>query len=129
MVELDIEFAQGRTSVRIADGLLSTVGRSLAGAGLGGRVLVVTDEHVRPLYADRTIRSLEEAGLTTALLSAPDLEAVKAAHGLGVTAVELFTGTTVDLPAFQRRAEKRWARKARNLLSNLPKPKLLSKDK
>ena len=67
MVELNIEFALGRTSVRIADGLLSTVGRSLAGAGLGGRVLVVTDEHVKPLYADRTMRSLEEAGLETGL--------------------------------------------------------------
>lgn len=51
------------------------------------------------------LRSLEEAGLPKALLVAPDLEAVKASQALGVGAVELFTGATVDLPSSERRAE------------------------
>jgi len=49
------------------------------------------------------IRTLEEAGLAVGLLVAPELESVKAAHGLGVQGVELYTGSTVDLPARERR--------------------------
>ena len=51
-----------------------------------------------------TVRSLEEAGIAVTMLVSPSLEAVKAAHGLGVTAVELYTGATVDLPTPERRA-------------------------
>lgn len=49
------------------------------------------------------IRSLEEAGIEVAMLITPALDSVKAAHGLGVAKVELFTGATVDLPAVERR--------------------------
>ena len=49
------------------------------------------------------MRSLEDSGIAVAMLIAPSLEAVKAAHGVGVTAVEFYTGATVDLPARERR--------------------------
>lgn len=49
------------------------------------------------------VRSLEEAGIGVAMLVTPALDSVKAAHGLGVQTVELFTGATVDLPAVERR--------------------------
>lgn len=49
------------------------------------------------------VRSLEEAGIDVAMLVAPGLESVKAAHGLGVRTIELFTGSTVDLPPVERR--------------------------
>ncbi len=49
------------------------------------------------------MRSLEESGIRAALLITPSLEAVKAAHGLGVRAVEFYTGATVDLPSRERR--------------------------
>jgi pyridoxine 5-phosphate synthase len=49
------------------------------------------------------VRSLEEAGIDVAMLITPALDSVKAAHGLGVETVELFTGATVDLPAVERR--------------------------
>jgi pyridoxine 5-phosphate synthase len=49
------------------------------------------------------VRSLEEAGIEVAVLVAPSLDSVKAAHGLGVQSVELFTGATVDLPEAERR--------------------------
>ncbi len=49
------------------------------------------------------VRSLEEAGIDVAMLVTPGLDSVKAAHGLGVQAVEFFTGATVDLPPAERR--------------------------
>ena len=49
------------------------------------------------------VRSLVEAGVEVMMLIAPSLDAVKAAHGLGVGRVELFTGATVDLPTAERR--------------------------
>lgn len=51
------------------------------------------------------IRGLAEAGIAVAALVAPTLEAVKGAHGVGVTRVELYTGVLVDLPAVERRRE------------------------
>ncbi len=53
------------------------------------------------------VRSLEEAGIEVAMLVTPALESVKAAHGLGVHRVELFTGATVDLPPVERRGSAR----------------------
>jgi pyridoxine 5-phosphate synthase len=50
------------------------------------------------------VRALVEAGIDVAMLIAPVLDSVKAAHGLGVPTVELFTGATVDLPVLERRA-------------------------
>lgn len=48
------------------------------------------------------IRSLEDSGVGVAILVSPGLDAVKAAHGLGVSTIELYTGATVDLPAAER---------------------------
>jgi pyridoxine 5-phosphate synthase len=44
------------------------------------------------------LRTLEEAGLTAGALVAPELSAVKAAHAVGAPALELYTGSLVDLP-------------------------------
>jgi len=49
------------------------------------------------------VRPLAEAGVEVMMLIAPSLDAVKAAHGLGVGHVELFSGATVDLPAPERK--------------------------
>ncbi len=49
------------------------------------------------------VRALEEAGIEVGMLVTPALDSIKAAHGLGVQRVELFTGSTVDLPAVERR--------------------------
>ena len=49
------------------------------------------------------VRAFEEAGIDVAMLITPALDSVKAAHGLGVQSVELFTGATVDLPNLERR--------------------------
>lgn len=50
------------------------------------------------------VRALEEAHIPVAALIVPEMETVKAAHGLGVAGVEFYTGATVDLPAAERRA-------------------------
>ncbi|MCG8591195.1 MAG: pyridoxine 5'-phosphate synthase [Proteobacteria bacterium] len=52
-----------------------------------------------------TLRALEEARLPVSARVAPELEAVKAAHGLGLPAVEFYTGAIVDLPGSERQRE------------------------
>lgn len=61
------------------------------------------DARVEGAALTGVLRSLEEAGLRAALRVAPDLEAVRAAHGQGVREVEIFTGHLVDLPEAERR--------------------------
>lgn len=51
------------------------------------------------------VRTLDEAGIASALLVSPELDAVKAAHAVGAGGVEFYTGATVDLPAEERRSE------------------------
>ena len=48
------------------------------------------------------VRTLEEAGIEVALSVAADLDAVKAAHAADAHAIELFTGSLVDLPPRER---------------------------
>lgn len=77
----------------------------LAGEGLEGTLAARPLELRTPSSAlAPMVRSLAEAGIEVAMLVAPAIEAVKAVHGLGVHAVELFTGATVDLPPIERRA-------------------------
>lgn len=63
------------------------------------------DPRMDPGATTTIVRSLEEAGIAVTALVAPDLEAVKAVHGLGIRNVEFFTGAIVDLPEAERRAE------------------------
>lgn len=49
-------------------------------------------------------RSLRDAGLRVEALVAPDLAAVKAAHGADLTGVDLYTGASLDLPPRERDA-------------------------
>lgn len=50
------------------------------------------------------IRSLTDAGIPTAALISPTLDAVKRVHAEGVVGVELHTGVLVDLPRNERHA-------------------------
>ena len=59
----------------------------------------------RPAGLGPVLRSLGDGGIPAVALIAPDMEAVKAAHGLGVAGVELFTGAIADLPAAERATE------------------------
>jgi len=61
------------------------------------------DLHTHAHTVQPMLRSLDEAGIPAALLVAPELTAVKAAHRLGAQALELYTGATVDLPGTERK--------------------------
>ncbi len=47
-------------------------------------------------------RTLREAGIRVGALVTPELDAVKAAHAADLEAVDLYTGSVVDLPAAER---------------------------
>ncbi len=49
------------------------------------------------------LRSLEDAGISTSVRIAPEVDAIRAIHAHGVKDVELFTGYLVDLPDAERR--------------------------
>jgi pyridoxine 5-phosphate synthase len=49
------------------------------------------------------LRAFVDAGIGVSALVAPTLDAVKSAHGSGVSQVELYTGALVDLPPSERR--------------------------
>lgn len=79
------------------------------------RVVLVADRHETSGHAppiDARVaesaltavkRALDDAGIRTCVRVAPELDAVKVVHGLGVTDLELFTGYLVDLPEAERR--------------------------
>jgi pyridoxine 5-phosphate synthase len=51
------------------------------------------------------VRALNEAGIPVSVRIAPGIQALKAAHSQGVTGVEFYTGSIVDLPPPERAAE------------------------
>lgn len=64
-------------AVHIGHGLLQTLGREAAALTSGGKVCVVTDSNVAPLYLPAALASLEEAGLTAVAFTFPAGEASK----------------------------------------------------
>lgn len=71
VVEFEINFERDQTQVRIGGGALSSIGPLLAEMGWAERVLVVSDGHVAPLYADLVAGSLLDAGLKADLHVVP----------------------------------------------------------
>lgn len=57
----------------------------------------------RSAALEPVVRALAEAGIPTAALVSPDLEAVKRLHAESISAVEFYTGAIVDLPTAERR--------------------------
>lgn len=85
------------------------------GAGGGGALDLLTQASlVGPI-----VRSLEEAGIPSAVRVTPDLEPVKAAHSIGVPGVEFYTAASVDLPEPERAREMEGLRDAARLASKL----------
>ncbi len=62
--------------VKIGKGLLDTLGQELK-AMASGKVMIVTDENVAPLYLSRAYRSLTEAGFTVYTTAVPAGEGSK----------------------------------------------------
>jgi 3-dehydroquinate synthase len=64
--------------IRIGTGLLAGLGRECVRAGLKGRCAVITDAQVGPLYAERVLASLQEAGISAVQVDVPAGETAKA---------------------------------------------------
>lgn len=122
--DVHVDLATRSYPIRIGSGLLDSLGESCKAAGLKGKCLIVSDEHVAPLYAGRVLRSLEEAGFQPALQTLPAGETAKspahltelysraAAHGIDRKSfmVALGGGVTGDLTGY---AAATWLRGVR----------------
>jgi len=112
--DVKVDLGDRSYPIHIGSGNLDSLGESCKAAGLKGKCLIVTDEHVAPLYADRIFQSLEKAGFKPALEVLPAGETTKcqtqmlnlyskaAAHGLDRKCfmVALGGGVIGDLTGF-----------------------------
>lgn len=99
---LELRMAPTPTLVKIAlEGRPDRV--VLSGHGSNGSAPL--DLRARSVALDPVVRTLAEAGIPAAALVAPDLEAVKRVHGESIPGIEFYTGSIVDLPDSERRAE------------------------
>jgi 3-dehydroquinate synthase len=67
--------------IKIADGLLATIGTEVAALWQTRKIAVISDRHVAPLYADQVLKSLTAAGFEPHLYL---VEAGEASKSLGV---------------------------------------------
>ncbi len=114
MPTVPLALSQSSYAVHVENGLLDRAGELMAEAGVSGRVAVVTDTNVGPLYAERLLTSLTTAGFEAILLTIPAGEASKSLSRteelcdelarLGIdrkgTLVALGGGVTGDLTGF-----------------------------
>lgn len=98
----------------VGDGALDALGSRVSNAVGPARVVVVTDDHVGPLYGERVLRSLVDAGAEPELISVPAGDASKSLaqagrlydrlaarhHGRDEPIVALGGGVVGDLAGF-----------------------------
>jgi 3-dehydroquinate synthase len=66
-----VELGDRSYAIEIGAPILDLLGLRCVAAGLKGRALVVTDEHVGPLYAEAALAALAQAGIPASLVSVP----------------------------------------------------------
>lgn len=64
---VDLSLGARSYHVHVENNLLDSVGYHMGRLRLSGKAAVISDSNVYPLYGDRVIRSLEDAGFTTSL--------------------------------------------------------------
>ncbi len=84
-----VNAASASYDVLIGEGLLDEVGPRLSGLGRTGRVFIVTDSNVAPLYLDRVAASLEDAGFAVSSTVFPAGEESKNLSTLGLILEEM----------------------------------------
>jgi len=113
-VRVTVQSRSGAYFVDIGPGLLAGLAADPEGAGLTGRVAVVTDANVRPLWGDRLRADLARAGLDPVLLEVPPGEGsktlaqadalwtrlIESGVGRGDTVLALGGGVVGDLAGF-----------------------------
>jgi 3-dehydroquinate synthase len=75
--DVNVDLGDRSYPIHIGSGILETLGGACKTAGLKGKCLIVTDEKVAPLYADRVFHSLEKAGFKPVLEVLPAGEPTK----------------------------------------------------
>ena len=72
MKQLHVNLSGGRDyDIFIENGLLGQSGEKIKEVYKGGRIAVITDSNVKPLYAQMVVRSLEKAGFLVKLIDFP----------------------------------------------------------
>ncbi|HEX9861278.1 MAG TPA: 3-dehydroquinate synthase [Nitrospirota bacterium] len=72
-----VELGERAYDIEIGEGLLTALGVKAKAAGLTGRLAVVTNDTVGPLYARVALDSLRDAGYSAELIEIPDGEEYK----------------------------------------------------
>ncbi len=75
--------ASSRYSIHCGNGLLKEAGEYFKNACKAKRVVVVTDDHVAPLYAETVLQSLRSSGIEASLTVIPNGEHSKSLECLG----------------------------------------------
>ena len=72
MKQLHVNLSGGRDyDIFIENGLLRQAGGKIKEIYKGGRIAVITDSNVKPLYAETVVASLREAGFGVKLIDFP----------------------------------------------------------
>ena len=74
---LTVNLGERSYPIRIGSGILDTLGKACKTAGLTGKCLIVSDENVAPLYAEKVFQSLEKSGFAPTLEVLPAGEPTK----------------------------------------------------
>ena len=82
MKEVKVELGDRSYPIRIGNGIIDNLGEWCKEVGLRGKCLVVSDENVAPLYADRALLALESAGFSAKLTVLPAGEQTKCCEKL-----------------------------------------------
>jgi len=72
-----VQLGERSYDIEIGKGLLGGLGNKIKGVGLRGRVCVVTNDTVEPLYAPAVMASLANSGFDASLIVIPDGEEYK----------------------------------------------------
>jgi len=75
--DVTVDLGDRSYPIRIGSGILDTLGEACKAAGLSGKCLIVSDENVAPLYAEKVFQSLENAGFDPVLEVLPAGEPTK----------------------------------------------------
>ena len=113
-MKVTVQSRAGAYVVDIGPGALSELAEDPSGAGITGRVALITDSHVRGLWGERLFTALSGAGLDPLLLAVPAGEGsktlaqadwlwtglIEAGFGRGDTVLALGGGVVGDLAGF-----------------------------
>ena len=114
MPTVHVDLADRSYDILVEDGLLDSIGALITSTGLSGKCAVITDSNVGPLYAERVLASLKQAGLHASCHTFPAGEGsksmtqaselcsamIEAGHDRSSFTIALGGGVTGDLAGF-----------------------------